>query len=257
MPPGRQCHWREHPAAWNHLATNHSADGHGALMTRSYAVAALLSFTLNAWADGPGTRIRDTPLPSRPAAAVDRDLQRCEAMRGDEKERCLRAARCGTPGRASAARGPRARAWTGVDRNGLRRRKHRPGRRRRHDRRRRRALVFVHRSGLNHRGDHSPCRAARACARAGNRPLRFHADPADDAGGHRPLARRWRPARRGELCRLPRRRALGDGAAGANRPCSARVTRHTAAATVAMAFADDMLAYLAPARSPGYRAPGC
>ena len=31
----------------------------------------------------------------------------------------------------------------------------------------------------------------------------------------------------------------------------------TAAATVAMAFADDMLAYLAPARSPGYRAPGC
>ena len=94
------------------MATNHSADGHGALMIRSYAVAALLSFTLNAWADGPGTRIRDTPLPSRPAAAVDRDLQRCEAMRGDEKERCLRAARCGTPGRASAARGPRARAWT-------------------------------------------------------------------------------------------------------------------------------------------------
>lgn len=94
MPPGRQCcHWREHPAAWNHLATNHSTDRHGALMIRSCAVAALLSFTLNAWADGPGTRIRDTPLPSRPAAAVDRDLQRCEAMRGDEKERCLRALR--------------------------------------------------------------------------------------------------------------------------------------------------------------------
>ena len=62
-------------------------------MIRSCAVAALLSFTLNAWADGPGTRIRDTPLPSRPAAAVDRDLQRCDAMRGDEKERCLRALR--------------------------------------------------------------------------------------------------------------------------------------------------------------------
>ena len=75
------------------MATKHSADRYGALMIRSCAVAALLSFTLNAWADGPGTRIRDTPLPSRPAAAVDRDLQRCEAMRGDEKERCLRALR--------------------------------------------------------------------------------------------------------------------------------------------------------------------
>ena len=62
-------------------------------MIRFYAVATLLSFTSNAWADGPGTRIRDTPFPSRPAAAVDRDLQRCEAMRGDEKERCLRALR--------------------------------------------------------------------------------------------------------------------------------------------------------------------
>ena len=62
-------------------------------MIRSCAVATLVSVTLNSWADGPGTRIRDTPLPSRPAAAVDRDLQRCEAMRGDEKERCLRALR--------------------------------------------------------------------------------------------------------------------------------------------------------------------
>lgn len=62
-------------------------------MIRSYAVFTLVSFTLNAWADGPGTRIRDTPLPSRPAAAVDRDQQRCEAIRGDEKERCLRALR--------------------------------------------------------------------------------------------------------------------------------------------------------------------
>ena len=60
-------------------------------MIRSYAVFTLMSFTLNAWADGPGTRIRDT-LPSRPPA-VDRDQQRCEAMRDDDKERCLRALR--------------------------------------------------------------------------------------------------------------------------------------------------------------------
>ena len=62
-------------------------------MIRCYAVAALLSFTFTAWADGPGTRIRDTPPPSRPGTAVDRDQQRCDALRGDEKERCLRTLR--------------------------------------------------------------------------------------------------------------------------------------------------------------------
>lgn len=62
-------------------------------MIRSYAVATFLSLSLNAWADGPGTRIRDTPVPSGPATAVDRDQQRCDAMRGDDKERCLRTLR--------------------------------------------------------------------------------------------------------------------------------------------------------------------
>ena len=62
-------------------------------MIKSCAVTALVLLASNAWADGPGTRIRSTPFPSQPAATVDRDLQRCEAMRGDEKERCLRALR--------------------------------------------------------------------------------------------------------------------------------------------------------------------
>ena len=62
-------------------------------MLSRFALVALIAFTLEAAADGPGTRIRDTPLPSQPGAAVDRDLQRCEAMRGDEKQRCLRALR--------------------------------------------------------------------------------------------------------------------------------------------------------------------
>jgi hypothetical protein len=46
-------------------------------------------------ADGPGSRIRATPEPAQPAGAgpVDKDLQRCEAMSGEEKERCLRALR--------------------------------------------------------------------------------------------------------------------------------------------------------------------
>jgi|SRR5687767_6592852 hypothetical protein len=62
-------------------------------MVKTCAIAALLTFVANAWADGPGSRIRATPFPSQPAATIDRDMQRCEAMRGDEKDRCLRALR--------------------------------------------------------------------------------------------------------------------------------------------------------------------
>jgi hypothetical protein len=56
---------------------------------------ALLGMAAIAVADGPGSRIRATPAPPQPAGAgpLDKDLQRCEAMSGEQKERCLRALR--------------------------------------------------------------------------------------------------------------------------------------------------------------------
>ena len=54
---------------------------------------ALLGMAAVAIADGPGTRIRATPGPAQPAGPIDRDLQRCESMSGEQKERCLRALR--------------------------------------------------------------------------------------------------------------------------------------------------------------------
>lgn len=58
---------------------------------------ALLGITAVAIADGPGSRIRTTPQP-QPAGPVDRDVERCESMSGEQKDRCLQALR-------SAARG--------------------------------------------------------------------------------------------------------------------------------------------------------
>jgi len=62
-------------------------------MISRFAFIGLIAISAGAAADGPGTRIRATPFPAQPSATVDRDLQRCEAMRGEEKERCLRALR--------------------------------------------------------------------------------------------------------------------------------------------------------------------
>ncbi len=62
-------------------------------MLKSATLAVLVGFAITAWADGPGSRIRATPFPSQPSGAVDRDLQRCEALPGEEKERCLRTLR--------------------------------------------------------------------------------------------------------------------------------------------------------------------
>jgi hypothetical protein len=55
----------------------------------------LLGTAAIAVADGPGSRIRATPGLPQPAGAgpLDKDLQRCEAMSGEQKERCLRALR--------------------------------------------------------------------------------------------------------------------------------------------------------------------
>ena len=70
---------------------------------------------------------------------------------------------------------------------------------------------------INSSVDHCGRGADRPRAGAGHRPLRLHADPADDAGGRRLLDRRRRLAGGGELPRLPGRRAVGDGAARARR----------------------------------------
>ena len=55
----------------------------------------LLGTAAIAVADGPGSRIRATPGLPQPAGAgpLDKDLQRCEAMSGEQKDRCLRALR--------------------------------------------------------------------------------------------------------------------------------------------------------------------
>ena len=44
----------------------------------------------SALADGPGTRLRIGPGPGQPVGPVERDAQRCDAMSGAAKERCLR-----------------------------------------------------------------------------------------------------------------------------------------------------------------------
>ena len=60
-------------------------------MLKVLGLAILLGFAAASFADGPGSRIRMGPPPPQPAsAAAERDLQRCEALRGDAKERCMR-----------------------------------------------------------------------------------------------------------------------------------------------------------------------
>jgi hypothetical protein len=66
---------------------------------------ALLGAAAVAIADGPGSRLLTTPEAPRTSAsppAADRDHQRCEAMSGVQKERCLRALRSATSGAAPA-----------------------------------------------------------------------------------------------------------------------------------------------------------
>jgi len=84
----------------------------------------LLGIAAVAVADGPGSRIRATPAPPQPAGAgpVDKDLQRCEAMNGAPKERCLRALRSAARGTeraphegpGPASPGPSANSGTGA-----------------------------------------------------------------------------------------------------------------------------------------------
>ena len=69
-------------------------------MFRSFVIAALLGLATASFADGPGSRIRAGPAaPQPPSGAAERDAQRCDALRGDAKGRCLRELR-------AAMRGP-------------------------------------------------------------------------------------------------------------------------------------------------------
>jgi hypothetical protein len=71
--------------------------------------AALLFFSVACFADGPGTRIRagtgTPPQPTTPAA--ERDLQRCAALRAEEKERCMKSVRAAAAAEEKR-RGPEA-----------------------------------------------------------------------------------------------------------------------------------------------------
>ena len=60
--------------------------------------AALLACALNARAEGPGSRIGTTPQVPLPGQPVATELtQRCNALRGDERDRCLQKARTAAP----------------------------------------------------------------------------------------------------------------------------------------------------------------
>lgn len=60
-------------------------------MLKSLAALIFLALSAMSFADGPGSRIRTGPPPPQPAgSAAERDTQRCEAMHGDAKERCMR-----------------------------------------------------------------------------------------------------------------------------------------------------------------------
>jgi hypothetical protein len=56
-----------------------------------FLFVALLGAAAVAIADGPGSQIRGGPSePPRPSPAAQRDLDRCAAMRTEDKERCLK-----------------------------------------------------------------------------------------------------------------------------------------------------------------------
>jgi len=77
-------------------------------MFRSLLFAGLLGVAAASSADGPGTRILASPTgPQRPVPAAERDLQRCEAMRTQARERCMKEVRAAV-GVDGKARGPEA-----------------------------------------------------------------------------------------------------------------------------------------------------
>ena len=75
--------------------------------------AALLATSSVVFADAPGSRIRAGPPDPQPGSAAaqspaaQRDLERCQAMQGEAKERCLKNLRAATAAEEKK-RGPEA-----------------------------------------------------------------------------------------------------------------------------------------------------
>jgi hypothetical protein len=76
-------------------------------MLRSLLLVALLGFAAASPADGPGSRIGIGPPLQTGRPAAERDLQRCQAMRGEEKDRCMKNLRAAAAA-DEKARGPEA-----------------------------------------------------------------------------------------------------------------------------------------------------
>src|SRR5687767_10409150 len=73
-------------------------------MFRTPVLVILFGLSTASLADGPGSRIRAGPAaPQPPSGAAERDAQRCDALRGDAKERCLRELRAALRGGAERA----------------------------------------------------------------------------------------------------------------------------------------------------------
>lgn len=65
---------------------------------RAIIVALGLLVTTLALADGPGTRLRTGPGAAQPIGPIERDAQRCDALQGQAKERCMRELRAAMAG---------------------------------------------------------------------------------------------------------------------------------------------------------------
>jgi hypothetical protein len=67
---------------------------------RGLVLVTLLGLSTASFADGPGSRIRADPAPAipQPTRPGERDAQRCDALLGDAKERCMRELRAATRG---------------------------------------------------------------------------------------------------------------------------------------------------------------
>jgi hypothetical protein len=65
------------------------------------ALAALVASNAS-FAEGPGSRLRSTPEVALPPLATDAP-KRCDTLRGDQKDRCLRESRPETTGMGSGA----------------------------------------------------------------------------------------------------------------------------------------------------------
>jgi hypothetical protein len=74
-----------------------------------FLLLALVAVSTASFADGPGTRILTTPSgPQRSSPAAERDLQRCEALRDEAKQRCMKDVRAAIAADEKQRGGPEA-----------------------------------------------------------------------------------------------------------------------------------------------------